>query len=156
MCFNIHLAICFSRLSVNSPEMKKSASLLLSFAPPLRQLWKKLICGNRGVAEGTATSSQISHNILSQTEPNMFIPLPPSNMEFLLKFLDLQNIFWTCSPNCSSWAGGWALVAEVWSHTLFSTCVTRQQMLCSLLLFSTAQFWLLYFSRCWICLVSLQ
>lgn len=119
-------------------------------------LWKKLICGNRGVAEGTATPSQISHNILSQTEPNMFIPPPPSNMEFLLKFFDLQNIFWTCSPNCCSWAGGWALVAEVWSHTLFSTCATRQQMLCSLLLFSTAQFWLLYFSRCWICLVSIQ
>lgn len=104
-------------------------------------LWKKLISGNRGVAEDTATSSQISHNILSQTEHNMFIPPPPSNMEFLLKFLDLQNIFWTCSPNCSSWAGGWALVAEVWSHTLFSTCATRQQTLCSLLLFSTAQFW---------------
>lgn len=77
-------------LSRNEKKKKKSDSVM-----------KTPISGHRDVTEGAATSSQISHNILSHIEHGMFIPPPASYVEFFLEFLDLQNIFCPCSLTCS-------------------------------------------------------
>lgn len=135
-----------------SRNEKKCFLASFSLAPPLRQCYEK-----NSFVETVVLQKVLLHLPRSVTTSSVRLNPTCSFLHHLLIWsFYIIYIFWTCSPNCSSWAGGWALVAEVWSHTLFSTCATRQQMLCSLLLFSTAQFWLLYFSRCWICLVSIQ